>query len=87
MICVIFTATQANRSSFVVDLMSTRKHLQVLYCQIFQKDALEKEMQSLRWKTDLREVCMARVPLEPTECFVTVKVRHVTMGRQERTEA
>ena len=27
---------------------------------------------------------MTRVPLEPTECFVTVKVRHVTMGKQER---
>ena len=41
-------------------------------------------MQSLRRKTDLREACMTRVPLEPTECFVTVKVRHVTMGKQER---
>ena len=29
-ICVIFTATQANRSSFGVDLMSKRKHLQAL---------------------------------------------------------
>ena len=29
-ICVIFTATQGNRSSFVVDLMSKRKHLQAL---------------------------------------------------------
>ena len=28
--CVIFTATQANRSSFGVDLMSKRKHLQAL---------------------------------------------------------
>ena len=27
---------------------------------------------------------MTRIPLEPTECFVTVKVRHVTMGKQER---
>ena len=41
-------------------------------------------MQSLRRKTDLREAFMSRVPLEPTECFVTVKVRHVTMGKQER---
>ena len=41
-------------------------------------------MQSLRRKTDLREACMTRVPLEPTECFVTVKVRHVTKGKQER---
>ena len=23
-------------------------------------------------ETDLREACMTRVPLEPTECFVTV---------------
>ena len=29
-ICVIFTATQANRSSFVFDLMQKRKHLQAL---------------------------------------------------------
>ena len=29
-ICVIFTAAQANRSSFAVDLMSKRKHLQAL---------------------------------------------------------
>ena len=41
-------------------------------------------MQSLRQKTDLREACMTRIPLEPTECFVTIKVRHVTMGKQER---
>ena len=27
---------------------------------------------------------MARVPPEPTECFVTAKVRHVTMGVRER---
>ena len=27
---------------------------------------------------------MARVPSEPTECFVTFKVRHVTMGVKER---
>ena len=93
-ICVIFTATQANRSSFVVDLMSKKKTLtgvsscqKSLYCQIFQEDSLKKEMQSLRRKTDLREACMTRVPLEPTECFVTVKVRHVTMRKQERTEA
>ena len=52
-----------------------------------QENTLRKEMQSLRRKTDLREACMTRVPLEPTECFVTVKVRHVTMGKQERTEA
>lgn len=49
-----------------------------------QEEALEKEMQSLRRKTDLREARMARVPPEPTECFVTVKVRHVTMGVKER---
>ena len=49
-----------------------------------QENTLKKEMQSLRRKTDLREACMSRVPLEPTECFVTVKVRHVTMGKQER---
>ena len=29
-ICVIFIAAQANRSSFVVDLMSKRKQLQAL---------------------------------------------------------
>ena len=91
--CVIFTAAQANRSSFVVVLMSKKTLTGVstcqklLYCQIFQEDSLKKEMQSLRRKTDLREACMSRVPLEPTECFVTVKVRHVTMGKQERTEA
>ena len=49
-----------------------------------QEDALEKEMQNLRRKTDLREARMARVPPEPTECFVTVKLRHVTVGIQER---
>ena len=49
-----------------------------------REDALEKEMQSLRRKTDLREARMARVPPEPTEWFVTIKIRHVTMGVQER---
>ena len=41
-------------------------------------------MQSLKRKTDLREARVARVPPEPTESFVTIKVRHVTMGVQER---
>lgn len=49
-----------------------------------REDALEKEMQSLKRKTHLREAPMARVPCEPTESFVTIKVRHVTMGVQER---
>ena len=48
------------------------------------EDALQKEIQSLRRKTDLRKARMARVPPEPTQCFVTVKVHHVTMGVQER---
>ena len=45
-----------------------------------REDALQKEIQSLKRKTDLRKACMARVPPEPTQCFVTVKVHHVTMG-------
>ena len=49
-----------------------------------REDALEKQMQSLKRKTDLREARVARVPPEPTESFVTIKVRHVTMGVQER---
>lgn len=46
--------------------------------------ASEKQEDSNKKKTELRQAHCARVPPEPTESFVTVRVHHVTITIQER---